>query len=155
MNLADRIEANEKEERELLRAVQISALWKAIERYIEKAEVNKCALMDKKNELFYHRGQGAIRLKNICAYPIGAGEEAKNTVRFFFYVSMNDEDYDEVRELYCMIDAPVSLLHEFDQEKFDKWILTKDAELRKRKLADAKEKLKTLLDEFPELKNWN
>ena len=35
MNLADRIEANEKEERELLRAVQISALWKAIERYIE------------------------------------------------------------------------------------------------------------------------
>ena len=64
MNLADRIEANEKEERELLRAVQISALWKAIERYIEKAEVNKCALMDKKNELFYHRGQGAIRLRS-------------------------------------------------------------------------------------------
>ena len=68
---------------------------------------------------------------------------------------LNDEDYDEVRDVYCMVDAPVSLLHEFDQEKFYKWILTKDAELRKRKLADAKEKFKTLLDEFPELKNWN
>ena len=67
----------------------------------------------------------------------------------------DDEDYDEVRDVYCMVDAPVSLLHEFDQEKFYKWILTKDAELRKRKLADAKEKFKTLLDEFPELKNWN
>lgn len=151
MTLADRIDTHDKEWKTLFREVSNSGLWKAIEKFISKAPVKECGLIDKKGPLHYPRGQGAFFLKKIYVYPAGAGKECFQTVRFAFDVYWYDED-ESVHNSSCMIDAPVALLNEFNQDEFDKWAKQKDAELRSRDVAYAKEQLEKLYADFPELK---
>lgn len=154
MTIADRLDAHAKEWESLFREVRNSGLWKAIEKFIDKAPVNGCGLIDKKGRLHYPRGQGPFSLKKVYVYPAGAGAESKNTVRFVFDIYWYDEDGSDAvcTDSYCMIDAPVALLNEFNQEEFDKWAKQKDAELRENKVKRAKEELAKLYAEFPELK---
>ena len=151
MLLADRIEANEKEKQELMKLVEKSQLWNAIENFIKKSPINECGLINKKGTLYYPRGSGPFHIKEVYPYPAGAYPNHKSTFRFRFDVLMECED--EVCEEYCMLDVPVALLHEFDQNAFNEWVTQKNKESHEQNLESARKKIEKIFSRYPELRN--
>lgn len=149
LSLPDRLSACQQEKEDVMRQFRMCPVWKAIQKHIEKAEDG--GFINKHDGLVHHRGTGAFSLKKVYAYPAGA-DDPRNSVRFCFDVSCWDEENEREVDVDVMLDIPLQLVIDFDQELFDEWIAEKNKERRERDLKHARGKLEELLKRYPELR---
>ncbi len=151
LSLPDRLDACVREKEDIMRQFRMCPVWKAIQKYIEKANADECGIVNKRDGLVHHRGTGAFSLKKVYAYPAGANDP-RNAVRFCFDVSCWDEESEREVDVDVMLDVPLQLVIDFDQELFDQWVAEKGKERREHDLKRAEEELDKFLKRYPELR---
>ena len=151
LSLPDRLSVCQQEKETVMRLFRSCKVWKAIQTHIEKADADECGFVNKRDGLVHHRGTGAFSLKKVYAYPPGANDP-RNAVRFCFDVSCWDEENEREVDVDVMLDVPLQLVIDFDQQLFDEWVAEQSKERRKRDLKNAREKLEKLLKRYPELR---
>ncbi len=141
-------------------------LWRAIQKHIEKEDDN-CAFFDLPAPIKYYRGTGAsIVMRGFHAYgdqykqdhAIGKDHATWKTIvtkpdvfEIEFDVEYEDSD-DDYRRSY-RLNVPISLLTDFTQEAFNKWIDDKLAEKNRQRLDLDKKTIKEILARNPDILN--
>lgn len=130
-----------------------SLLWRAISDHIAECPLRQCAFFNKTHRVVYHRGTGpAISLKKVWIRPPGAYPLDKETIRFWFDVVFHNEDEETEYQESHMIDAPIDLLENFTEAKFQKWLKEQREKYLELEEVRAKRQMDELLRQYPYLK---